>query len=200
MSIYSLYEDTYQKIDQKTILSKFLTDNEIKEINSLCDICMSIDRNAVLLSLTKNDIYEIDKLRYTAYDLLHCKINNIFANTAFKTELYNQLINYNIELNYGLHLFIRPHLSFSLGLDNVSIINFTGNEIYNILNISVSTFTNLIYKKFYQNKNISDVFDCFNDLTKAKLVLNQFYCLIYPDIIKAKGHIDLKYEDIFVKE
>jgi hypothetical protein len=148
MSIYSLYEDTYQKIDQKTILSKFLTDNEIKEINSLCDICMSIDRNAILLSLTKNDIYEIDKLRYAAYNLLHCKINNIFANTAFKTELYNQLINYNIELNYDLHLFIRPHLSFSLGLDNVSIINFTGNEIYNILNISVSTFTNLISLQF----------------------------------------------------
>ena len=163
---------------------------------------MSIDKNAILLSftITKDDIYEIDKLRYAAYDLLRCKINNIFTNPAFKTEFYNQLINYNIDLNYDLHLSIGPHLSFSLGFRDVSIINFTGNEVYNILNISVSTFTNLLYKKFYQNKDISDVFDRFNDLTKTKLELNRYHCLIYPDIAKTKGYINIKYKDIFVKE
>lgn len=50
MKIYDVYKDTYKKLDD-SVLSNYVDENDINEFNACCDVCKSVDKNNILLSL-----------------------------------------------------------------------------------------------------------------------------------------------------
>ena len=202
MSIYSFYENTYKKINNSSVLSKFMPDIKIKEFNSCCDVCKSIDKNIILLSLCGENTSYMDRINTTAHDQIIDLINdNIFSNKAFINELTNQLMNYNIDINHSdqVELSADGHGEFLLTFGNYIMTSYNMDEISNILNNTVINFTNIVYNKFYKNEFISNIFNYFKNLENAGIRCDRNKCSILPNMNDEAVYISVTYNKVFKK-
>lgn len=200
MTIYDFYKDTYKKLNDTVALSKYLSDEQVNEFNSCCDVCKTIDKNMILLSMNSQNTYYMDDIKQNAYTQI-CDIVNkhILNNDGFIEELTEELANYNISINNDLELVKNgKHIGeFALKLSNIYVATFSSTEVYNILNNTVLNFTNSIYRKLYKNEVISDTFNYFKDLTIAGIHLCRGGCIIRPNMNKNDIYIELRFEKIF---
>ena len=157
----------------------------------------------VLLSLAGKYVPYAEQARGDVYDRFRRCLNNyIFNNEAFKSELKEQLNNYNITVSNDIDLLINPGSKepFSLNILSHDIAKYASTELYNILDTPVLKITEAFYKKIYKNKVISEVFDNFKDMTNANVKLIDDMCIIYPNINNKDIRISIEYNKVFKKE
>lgn len=206
MKIYDVYKDTYKKLDD-SVLSNYVDENDINEFNACCDVCKSVDKNNILLSLNGQQSEYMSTMKKSAYNQLTSIIKkNTIRNEGFMNKLREQLANYNILLKCDMNFrcYINNKKPFLFFMSGISMASYSPEDIYNIFNDPVSKMTKLIYEQVYLNKTISETFDYFKDFQQAGIVLKRVKCFVTPDIRKCKGNIDfgipIEYSDAFEEE
>ena len=195
MSIYSLYEDTYKKLDNEITIAKFLTNSQIMAFRTCCDTCKSINANIASLSLEEEKKSNIYKIKISAYKEFFYIINDFIYNENIFNTLGDQLSNYNIKFDSNTFEIFNVDNLFKISFANSNVNGFYNfAEISNIIDIPISKFTIHIYNCIYGNKHISDIFDKFKDINNAGIRITKNNFVAYQDINYKDIYINIAYK------